>query len=51
MYMVVMMLRITYGQVMLIQTVINFMAWQLEKASKYNVAVYMLSLVIWITTT
>jgi hypothetical protein len=50
MCMVVLVLRITYGKVVLIQTVLNFVAWQLEKASKYSVAVYTVSLVIWITS-
>jgi hypothetical protein len=33
---VILVLRIAYGQVVLLQTVLNFVAWQLEKAS--NVA-------------
>jgi hypothetical protein len=44
-------LRIAYGQVVLLQTVLNFVAWQLEKASKCSAVVYTLSLVIWITST
>ena len=51
MCMVVLVLRITYGQVVLLRTVLNFVAWQLEKASKCSIVVYTLSLVIWITST
>jgi hypothetical protein len=51
MCMVVLVLRITYDQVVLLRTVLNFVAWQLEKASKCSVVVCMLSLVIWITST
>jgi hypothetical protein len=43
--MIVLVLRITYGQVVLLSIVLNFMAWQLEKASKYSVVVY-ISLII-----
>jgi hypothetical protein len=50
MFMVVLVLRIIYGQVVLLQTVL-FVAWELEKASKYRVVVYMLLLIIWITST
>jgi hypothetical protein len=46
MCMVVLVLRIAYGQVVLFRTVLNFVAWQLEKASKCSVVVYTLSLVI-----
>jgi hypothetical protein len=51
MCMVILMLRIAYGQVVLLRTVLNFVAWQLEKASKCSTVVYTLSLVIWITST
>jgi hypothetical protein len=51
MCMVVLVLRIAYGQMVLLRTVLNFVAWQLEKTSKYSVVVYTLSLVIWITST
>jgi hypothetical protein len=51
MCMIVLVLRIAYGQVVLLRTVLNFVAWQLEKASKCSVVVYTLSLVIWITST
>jgi hypothetical protein len=51
MCMVVLVLRISYGQVVLLRTILNFVAWQLEKASKCSIVVYTLSLVIWITTT
>jgi hypothetical protein len=51
MCMIVLVLRIAYGQVVLLRTVLNFVAWQLEKASKYSAMVYTLSLVIWITST
>jgi hypothetical protein len=44
--MVVLVLRISYGQVVLLRTVLNFVALQLEKASKRSVVVYTLSLVI-----
>jgi hypothetical protein len=47
---VVLVLRITYGQVVLLWTLLNFVAWQLKKASKYSTVVYTLSLVIWITS-
>jgi hypothetical protein len=39
MCMVVFVLRIAYGQVVLLRTVLNFVAWQLEKASKYSVVI------------
>jgi hypothetical protein len=51
MCMAVLVLRIAYGQVVLLRTVLNFVAWQLEKVSKCSVVVYTLSLVIWITST
>jgi hypothetical protein len=51
MCMIILVLRIAYGQVVRLQTMLNFVAWQLEKASKYSIVVYMLSLVIWITST
>jgi hypothetical protein len=51
MCMVVLVLRIAYGQVVLLRTVLNFVAWQLEKASKCSDVVYMLLLIIWITFT
>jgi hypothetical protein len=51
MCMVVLVLRIVYGQVVLLRTVLNFVAWQLEKASKYSAVVYTHTLVIWITST
>jgi hypothetical protein len=51
MYMLVLVLRIAYGQVVLLRTVLNFVAWQLEKASKCSAVVYTLSLVLWITST
>jgi hypothetical protein len=51
MCMVVLVLRIAYDQMMLLQTVLNFMTWQLEKASKCSVVIYTLSLVIWINST
>jgi hypothetical protein len=51
MCMVVLVLRIAYGQVVLLRTVLNFVTWQLEKVSKCSVVVYTLSLVIWITST
>jgi hypothetical protein len=46
MCMVVLVLRIPYGQVVLLWTVLNFVAWQLEKASKCSAVDYTLSLVI-----
>jgi hypothetical protein len=46
MCMVVLVLRIVYGQVVLLRTVLNFVAWQLEKTSKCSAVVYTLSLVI-----
>jgi hypothetical protein len=49
--MLVLVLRIAYGQVVLLWIVLNFVAWQLEKASKCSAVVYTLSLVIWITST
>jgi hypothetical protein len=46
--MVVLVLRITYSQVVLLSIVLNFVAWQLEKASKYSVMVMVyISLIIW----
>jgi hypothetical protein len=51
MCMVVLVLRIAYDQVVLLWTVLKFVAWQLEKESKYSVVVYTLSHVIWITST
>jgi hypothetical protein len=51
MCMVVLMLRIAYGLVVLLRTVLHFVAWQLEKASKCSAVVYTLSLIIWITST
>ncbi len=50
MCMFVLVLRIAYGQVVLLRTVLNFVAWQLEKASKYSNVIYKLSLIIWITS-
>jgi hypothetical protein len=50
MCMVVLVLRITYAQVVLLWTILNFVAWQLKKASKYSTEVYTLSFVIWITS-
>jgi hypothetical protein len=46
MCMVVLVLRIAYGQVVLLRTVLNFVVSQLEKASKCSVVVYTPSLVI-----
>jgi hypothetical protein len=46
MCMVVLVLRIACGQVVLLRTVLNFVAWQLEKASKCSTVVYTLALVI-----
>jgi hypothetical protein len=43
---VVLVLRIAYGQVVLLRTMLNFVALQLEKASKCSAVVYTLSLVI-----
>jgi hypothetical protein len=51
MCMVVLVLRIAYAQVVILRTVLNFVAWQLEKASKCSAMVYTLSHVIWITST
>jgi hypothetical protein len=51
MCMLVLVLRIAYSQVVLLRIVLNFVAWQLKKASKCSVVVYTLSLVIWITFT
>jgi hypothetical protein len=51
MCMIVLVLRITYDQVVLLRTVLNFVTWQLEKASKCSAVVHTLSLVIWITST
>jgi hypothetical protein len=45
MCMILLVLRITYGQVVLLRTVLNFVASQLEK-SKCGAVVYTLSLVI-----
>jgi hypothetical protein len=50
MCMVLLVLRIAYGQVVLHRTALNFVTWQLEKASKCSAMVYTLSLVIWITS-
>jgi hypothetical protein len=49
--MVVLVLRIFYGQVVLLWAALNFVAWQLKNASKCSVVVYTLSLVIWIIFT
>jgi hypothetical protein len=46
MCMLVLVLRIAYAQVVLLRTVLNFVARQLEKASKCSAVVYTLSLVI-----
>jgi hypothetical protein len=46
MCMVVLMLRITYGQVVLLWIVLNFVACQLENVSKCSVVVYTVSLII-----
>jgi hypothetical protein len=46
MCMVVLVLRIAYGQVVLLRTVLNIVALQLEKASKCSIMVYTLSLII-----
>jgi hypothetical protein len=50
MCMIILVLKITYGQVVLLWAVLNLVAWQLETANKCSAMVYKISLVIWITS-